>query len=276
MKVWISIDMEGISGIVDREQLMPTGRLYAESRAYMLGDLQAALSAVQQELDVDQIVVNDSHNGMLNIGWPAIPNGVELISGATKQWSMAAGAKGSDVAFFIGYHAMSGARDAVMDHTYSGDIHHVRLNGMEVGETGLNAALLGHWGVPVAVITGDDKLAEEAHAILPEASLAVVKVGLSRRSARLLPLDQAYDLIGKAVHEGLAKARQGIVKPWRIKSPLTLEVGFMTSDMCDRAANCPGSYRIGGREVGFKGANMEEIFRAFYSMMIMGSGRPIY
>ncbi|MCL5115590.1 MAG: M55 family metallopeptidase [Firmicutes bacterium] len=275
MKVWVSIDMEGISGVVDRDQLLPDGRRYERARESMMADLMAVLSALKEEPDVESIVVNDSHDGMLNILAEAMPGGVHLISGGAKLWSMNQGVDAADVAFYVGYHARAGTPAAVMDHTYSGEIFSVTLNGQEVGETGINAAMAGHWNVPVAFVSGDDKLALEAKALLPDVEAVVVKHGVSRRAAEYLPRPEVNQRLKEGVKRALQHYRDGLVKPWKLAEPIHLTVTVMTPEMADRAMYCPGAQRVDGRTVAFDEPNMEEAFRAFYTVMAM-SDRPLY
>lgn len=275
MKVWISIDMEGISGIVDRDQLLPDGSRYALARKSMMGDLSTVLSALKNEPDVETIWVNDSHDGMLNILAEPLPAGVHLISGGTKLWSMNQGADLADVALYVGYHARAGTPAAIMDHTYSGQIHTVTLNGIEVGETGINAALEGHWGVPVALVTGDDKVALEAQALLPDIKTVVVKYGITRRSAELLSRPEVDQRLRDGVHSALQQYRSGALSPWRLVPPIELTVKVMTPEMADLAMRCPGARRIDGRTVGFEEPDMQEAFRAFHTVMAMAN-RPLY
>lgn len=275
VKVWISIDMEGISGIVDRDQLLPNGSRYPRARESMMGDLMAVLSALQDEPDVKTVLINDSHDGMLNILPEALPAGVHLISGGAKQWSMNQGAKGADVAFYVGYHARAGTPAAIMDHTYSGEIVRVVINGVEVGETGINAALAGSWGVPIALVTGDDKVAQEASALLPEIETAIVKYGISRRSAELLSRSEVDSRLKEAVRKALGRFRKGALKPWVVKTPVDIQVTVATPGMADRAMYVPGAVRVDGRTVSFIQPNMEEAFRAFYSVMAL-VGEPLY
>lgn len=275
MKVWISIDMEGISNIVDRDQLMPEGSRYELARESMMADLAAVLSALQQESDVDRVWVNDSHDGMLNILAEPMPESVHLISGGTKLWSMNQGANQADVALYVGYHARAGTPAAIMDHTYAGHIASVMINGVEVGEVGINAALAGYWGVPVALVTGDDKVAGEAEALLPNVATTIVKYGIARRSAELLPRLVVDQRLHDGVHTALNRYRSGLVKPWRISGPITLTVTVMTPEMADLGMRCPGAERMDGRTIAFAEPNMEEAFRAFYTVMALAD-RPLY
>ena len=267
--------MEGISGIVDRSQLLPEGSRYPRARESMMGDLMAVLSALKDEPDVDSVVINDSHDGMLNILPEPLPANVHLISGGAKQWSMNQGVQEADLAFYVGYHARAGTPAAIMDHTYSGEIVQVVINGVEVGETGINAALAGSWNVPVALVTGDDKVAEEASALLPDIETAVVKYGISRRSAELLSRSEVDSRLKEGVKKALARFRQGALKPWVVKTPVDIQVTVATPGMADRAMYVPGAVRVDGRTVSFLEPNMEEAFRAFYSVMAM-SGEPLY
>lgn len=275
MKVWISIDMEGISGIVDRDQLLPDGRRYERARESMMADLAAVLTALETEPDVDKVWVNDSHDGMLNILPELMPAGVHLISGGAKLWSMNQGVDQADVALYVGYHARAGTAGAIMDHTYAGQIAAVTLNGIEVGETGINAALAGSWNVPVALISGDDKVAFEASSLLPHIETVVVKYGISRRAAELLPRSEVDSRLTKGVHSALKRYRAGLMIPWRLQQPVNLTVTLMTPEMADIAMRCPGSQRLDGRTVGFEEPTMEEAFRAFYTVMAM-TDRPLY
>lgn len=267
--------MEGISNIVDRDQLMPDGSRYERARESMMADLAAVLAAAADEPDVDAIWVNDSHDGMLNILAEAMPDGVHLISGGTKLWSMNQGVEMADVALYVGYHARAGTAGAIMDHTYSGQIASVTLNGLEVGETGINAALAGYWGVPAALVTGDDKVAAEARALLPDIETAIVKYGITRRSAELLPRSEVDRRLQSGVQRALERFRSGQLKPWQLHEPVTLTVTVMTPEMADLGMRCPGATRIDGRTVGFEEPNMKEAFRAFYTVMAMAD-RPLY
>lgn len=276
MKVWISLDMEGIANVVDRDQLLPEGRRYDRARESLMADLAAVVGALKRQPDVESIMVNDSHDGMLNILAEEMVDGVRLISGGAKPWSMNQGAETADVAFYVGYHARAGTAGAIMDHTYAGEIAGVRLNGREVGETGINAALIGSWGVPVALVSGDDKAAQEAEELLPRVVTVTVKEGISRRSALLWSRPDVNRRLGQGVEEALDRFRQGECQPWRLTSPIVVEVDLMTPDMADRAMYIPGAERQGARGVRFVEPNMEEAFRAFYTTMVMASGRPLY
>ncbi len=277
MRVWISVDMEGISGIVERRQLLPGQDQYERGRISLMHDLDAVLTELRAAPDLEgDIVVNDSHDGMLNVLWDQRPPGVRLISGGTKALSMNQGVESADLALFIGYHAMAGTAAAVMDHTYSGEIFRVTLNGQEVGETGINAAVAGYYGVPVGLVSGDDKLAREVGALLPSAVSVTVKEAVSRNSALLLSAYEVDQRLRAGVTQALSRARQGSLTPYRVDSPTHWTMTLMTSDMAERAMYCPGIQRLDGRTVGFITDTVLEGFRAFYTVMGLASGRPLY
>lgn len=279
MRIVISVDMEGIGGIVDRVQLMPGERLYQESRAYMVAEMKSVVRAVWAH-GATEVLVNDSHDGMLNLAWSELgdlPRGTKLLSGTGKRLSMGQGFPGSAAAMFVGYHARAGTAPAVMDHTYSGDIHHLALNGQEVGETGLNAYLAGFYGVPVALVTGDQALVAEARALLPEVEAVTTKEALGRRSA-LLPspadlADQLEAAAGRAM-DRLAAGRGPA--PLSLAGPVDLEVGFMTTQAADTACLMPGTRRVDGRTVAATLPSVETAFFAFRALMVLGGGTPLY
>ncbi len=276
MKVWISVDMEGISGIVERSQLLPGQAQYERGRQYLMAELDPIIQTLQSQPDVDEILINDSHDGMVNLLWNQLPDGVRLISGGTKALSMNQGMAGADIGFFVGYHAMAGTAAAVMDHTYSGEIFRVAINGRDVGETGINAVVAGHYGVPVLMVTGDDKLSREAAALLDGVVTVVVKEGVSRNSAILYgPKETARRLV-QGVEQALTLFREKSAQPYRVELPVRWDIGLMTADMADRAMYCPAMERIDGRTVSYLASTVLEGFRAFYTVMALASGRPLY
>jgi D-amino peptidase len=172
MKVYLSVDMEGLAGISHHN---PTGRGdagYPAAVELMTAEANAAIAGCRAAGATD-ILVNDSHGGMYNLDARTLDPAARLLQGQ-KVWSMVAGAgpdAGFEVALFVGYHARAGHPTGTIAHTYSGKPTETRLNGRLVGETGLNASVLGQWGIPVGLVTGDDAKAVQADfaAIVPGA-----------------------------------------------------------------------------------------------------------
>ena len=181
----------------------------------MTADANAAIEGALAG-GADHIVVNDSHAWMANILIEELNPAAELITGSPKPFGMMQGiGPAVDVVFFVGYHAASGTGAAVLEHTWSGRIVEVRLNGQMVGETGLNAALAGAYGVPVVLVAGDRAVTEEARALLGEIETVAVKDGVTRTAAQCLHPQVAQDRIRQAAERALRLD----VPPFLVPSP---------------------------------------------------------
>lgn len=258
-KVYISVDMEGIAGIVDETQTSPTGRDYAVGRRLMTAEANAAIAAAF-EAGASEVIVNDSHWDQTNLLPDEIDPRARLISGAPKPYGMMQGLDDSfAAAIFVGYHARGSTADAVIDHTYSDQLKHVRLNGREVGEYGLNAALAGHYGVPVVFVSGDRALSEQAREFIPGVEAAAVKQGIGRTAAFTLPPEAARRLIADGVKRALA--RRAEIKPVSLSTPITLEVELASSRQADSCMMVPGMKRVSGRVVSYTAPDMAVAYR---------------
>jgi D-amino peptidase len=197
--VFISIDMEGIAGIAHLQQVMRGTDDFAASRELMTDEANAAVAGAFDG-GATSVVVNDSHGDMYNLLAERMDPRAELLIGSPKVLSMMQGfGPEFDVALFIGYHAAVGTQAAVMDHTYSGRLfYEVRVNGEPVTEADLNAAYAGTYGVPVGLVTGDDKICAVAAKRLPGVRTVVVKEAFGRNVARSLHPQAAREAIQKA------------------------------------------------------------------------------
>lgn len=270
MNVYISVDMEGIAGIVHEDQTNPiapgSAGEYARSRVLMTGEANAAIEGAL-EAGAARVVVNDSHWLMRNLLVEQLHPRAELVSGDPKPESMMEGIGGGfDAALFVGYHARAGISHAILDHTYADRIHDVRLNGRPVGEIGLNAALAGSYGVPVVLVSGDAAVAAEATELLgAQVRTVVVKDAVGRHAARSV----APEVARQRIREGTAGALRGRRDrvPFTIPPPITLEIEFALTAHADMAAVCPGAVRTGGRALSYMHQDYREIFRAFRAML---------
>jgi len=164
MNVLISVDMEGISGVVASDHTSSSHKEYERFRKLMTADTNAAIEGALSG-GATQVVINDSHEGMANILIEELNPAASLISGSPKPFGMMQGMGPEiDVVFFVGYHAAAGTGAAVLEHSWTGIVVEVCLNGLVVGETGLNAALAGAYGRPIVLVTGDRAATEEARA----------------------------------------------------------------------------------------------------------------
>ena len=272
MRVYISVDMEGIAGVVHEDQTDPTDtRHAAEYNRFRRLMTNEATAAVQGSVDAGatRVLVNDSHWDMRNILAEELHPAAELLSGGPKRLSMVEGIDGGfDAAMFIGYHAMAGTQDAVIDHTYTSRVYQARINGRPVGELALNAAMAGLHGVPVSLVSGDQSLAAEARALLGDGVEAVVvKHAVGRFAARAVPPAVACERIRAGATAALKRAHQ----PFMFARPVRLEVDFVVSQMADMAELVPGSVRTTGRTVTYSGDDYREVFRAWRAMYNLAS-----
>ena len=267
MRVYISVDMEGVAGVVHEDQTDPTEARhsgeYNRFRRLMTNEANAAIAGAL-DAGATAVVVNDSHWLMRNLLAEELNPKAELMSGGPKRLSMVEGIDGGfDAAMFVGYHAKAGTRNATIDHTYTSRVYEARINGQPVGELALNAAMAGLHGVPVALVSGDQALAAEAKALLGSAlETVVVKEAVGRFAARSL----APSVACQRIRAGAAAALKRKHAPFTFKPPIRLEVDFGVSQMADMAELVPGSSRTGGRTVSYTADDYREVFRAWRAM----------
>jgi D-amino peptidase len=272
MRVYISVDMEGIAGVVHEDQTDPTESRHAGEynrfRRLMTQEANAAIAGAR-DAGAGKVVVNDSHWLMRNLIAEELEPDTELVSGGPKRLSMMEGIdQGFDAGMFIGYHAMAGTRDAVIDHTYTSRVYQARINGSPVGELALNAAMAGLHGVPIALVSGDQAVAQEAKALLGEqVETVIVKQAVGRFAARSL----APAVACERIRAGAATALGRRHPTFTFHAPIRLEVDFVASHMADMAELVPGSTRSSGRTVGFSGDDYREVFRAWRAMYNLAS-----
>jgi len=265
MKVFISIDLEGISGIYCEAQTEPGAAEYQRDVEFMRGDLEAAIEGCVAA-GAQEIVVCDAHDQGGNLSSRGLPAGVTLVSGSPEPLSMMQGIDETfDAALFVGYHAMAGTTGAVIDHTYTGFVFKVRIDdALEVGEVGINAGVAGAFGVPVVFVSGDDKLAAEATELIPGVESAIVKEGVQRTCARLLPPEVAHQRIRAGVERALRRAE----KPRPLDfTGRPLRLTFQATKYCDQAALCPSVRRVDARAVEITGKTYLDVYRSFLACL---------
>ena len=272
MRVYISVDMEGIAGVVHEDQTDPIQARHAgEYNRFcrlMTNEANAAIAGAV-DAGATRVLVNDSHWLMRNLLAEELDPTAELLSGGPKRLSMVEGIEGGfDAAMFIGYHARAGTGQAIIDHTYTSRVYEVRINGQPVGELALNAAMAGVHGVPVALVSGDQSLAAEARVVLGDnLETVVVKEAVGRFAARSLSPAVAC----QRIRSGAASALGRKHSPFTFSAPIRVEVDFIVSQMADMAELVPGSTRIGGRTVGYTATNYREVFQAWRAMYNLAS-----
>ncbi len=268
MKVYISADIEGVSGVVTMDsQIMPTGSDYSRARTLMTAEVNAAIRGALKA-GAKEVVVNDSHGTMDNILIEKLNPAAQLISGRPKPLLMMEGIDETfQAAFFVGYHSRMGS-PGVLSHTISSrSVANVWINGAVVGETAINAGIAGVFGVPVVLVCGDDVLEQEAKQVLPHARTAVVKMAITRQSALCLPPERACSLIENAAEEALSSLAEA--KPWLPDAPVTIDVEFKDSGMAENASGLPYSQLTGPRVVSFKADDYLMAFKGLVAMIAL-------
>jgi D-amino peptidase len=234
----------------------------------MLGEVNAAIEGALKG-GATEVLVNDSHWDMRNLLIEELHSAATLLSGAPKPYSMMAGIdKSFDAAFLTGYHARAGSSFANLDHTYSGPntVQNVWLNGVEVGEYGLNAALAGYFGVPVALFTGDQTACAQAKELLgADLETVAVKQATGRVSAKNLHPTKAHALIRDAAERALKKKRAPFVVP----SPVTLRLALARSSQAERCVLMPGVKLISPRVIELTHADYATLFNAFRGLLVL-------
>lgn len=261
LKVFISIDMEGVAGVIHWEDVSRSGQDYGLFRRLMTLEANAAVEGALAA-GATEIVVRDAHGSARNI----LPDLLHPEAQLIRDWSggplsMMEGIDASfDAVVFIGYHARAGTPDAVLKHTMSGTLFDVILNGTRMPEAGINAAIAGHFGVPVVLIAGDTATCLETRGILGDIETAAVKEGIGT-AARMLHPQKAQDLIREKTEAALR--RLGDFKPFRPKAPYTLEIVFTNENLAAKAAWVPGARRTAERAVAFTSNDFMEVLKFF-------------
>jgi D-amino peptidase len=268
-KIFISVDMEGIWGVVHGEQTSSGSPDYAAARRWMAEDVNAVVQGLLAA-GAAEIVVNDSHGSMRNIVADALNPKASLITGTPKPLSMMQGIDSSfDACIFVGYHARAGSAPAILDHTISGGaIRTIRINGQELPELGINAAIAGYYKVPVIMLSGDTETCAQAKTILgPGLVTAPVKEAMGRTAARLLPAEEARTRLKEAAMEALSKRDK--IEPFRLNPPCAFEVEFHNSGQADLPALLPQVKRLNPRAVTFTTNDYLEGFKLMRAIIAL-------
>ena len=256
-KVFISADMEGISGISASDQLSAAGTEYSRSRKMMADDVNAAIRGARAG-GATTIVVNDSHGSMRNLRLEDLEPGVSLISHSFKRSGMMEGLDGTfDAVIFVGYHAKAGHPGGLFAHTGSGVVRDVRVNGVSMGEGGLNTLVAAWHGVPVALVTGDDVAVKQVAEVATTAVTVAVKRALNPRAVELRPFKDAHADIERGAREGVAAARK--VAPRR-EASYRVEVQFQEIAIPEVAESLPSMQRPAPDTIAFTQDTMPKAY----------------
>ncbi len=272
MKLYISGDMEGVAGVstwqqVDARTPHPEYEIY---RRYYTQEVAVAVEGARSA-GVTEVLINDSHGPMRNFVFEELPEDVRVIFGNRKPFSMVQDVDGTfGGAFFIGYHGAIGDANAVLCHTYTPSvIYEVRLNDVRCSEATLNAALLGHFGVPLLMVSGDRTTVEGVQAQMPWVHGVVVKDSIGNFAANSVSPRRAQAMIREGA--GTAIERASTAKPFVFEPPIVLDLMLGKVEQADLVQMIPGFERTGARAVRFVSNDYPAIFKAFVATFRLGS-----
>lgn len=269
MRIYISADGEGVSGVVSSKEMHQTGSEFGRFRTLMTQDVNAAIAGAF-DAGATQVVVNDSHWSMLNLIYEELDPRAEVIRGFNKELCMVEQIDQFDAAFFVGYHAKVGHSHGLANETMFGpEMYETRMNGVPVGELEINAAIAGYYGVPIIMVSGDDCLAREAKESLGDVETAVVKHSIDRWAARCLSLEKSHQLIKEKAFQSVKRFKD--FKAYQVQGPVELEVEWTSTAECKKASLVPGSYCKSPRIVAYRGENIVEAWRGIFACLLLGS-----
>jgi D-amino peptidase len=269
--VFVSVDMEGCATLVHWDEVRPSDDgAYQRARMLMTSEVNAALAGAF-DAGADRAVVNDSHSLMRNLIADKISSKATVVSGRLKPKFMLEGIDSDFTsAFFIGYHGAIGDGDAVMGHTYSPrTIFECRLNGEPVGEITINAALAGHFGVPVALVSGDKTTLKEAGRNLPWAVEVETKESIGYYAANGLSPSVVCERIRAGAAQAVTRAAE--MRPFALSTPITMEIDTLRTSQADLLELVPGMQRLGERTVAYAANEFPDIYRALMTVIYLGS-----
>ena len=264
LKVFISVDMEGVTGVVNADDARRTGKDYDYFRQTMTREANAAIEGALAA-GATEIIVRDSHGSALNL----LPEMLHRSARLIRDWSdgpmsMMEGIDASyDAAIYVGYHAKAGTPNGVLDHTSSGDVTDISVNGVSMPETGYNALMAGYYDVPVVFVAGDKAVCDQARALLGTVETVAVKEGIGAAAINLHP-----EVAREQIRAGVEKALQNLedYKPYKLRAPYTMVLTLKTEQSVYDGALYPGAKRTGDWELTYVAQDVLELMLAYRGM----------
>jgi D-amino peptidase len=270
MRVLISADAEGVTGVTNTTELLFGKPHWEWMRGMMTDDVNAAIDGAFAG-GATEVVVNDSHWTMTNVRIECLDPRADLIKGFHKHLAMVAGVEDANAVFFLGYHARTGDSDGVANETILGrEIVEIRMNGQPVGESEINAAVCGHFGVPVVFASGDDLYEKELRQTLPDVEFGLTKYALDRWTARCLAPERSHANIRGAAQKAVERAKAGAFSPYKVEGEVELSVTFSSTAEALMASLIPGSVRETPRIVSFRAADAVAAWKGFFAVLLLG------
>lgn len=273
MRVLISADAEGVTGITNTNELLFGRPHYEFMRTMMTDDVNAAIEGAFAG-GATEVVVNDAHWTMTNIQIERLDPRADLIKGFHKHLCMVEGVQGADAVFFLGYHARTGDSDGVGNETILGrEIVEIRMNGKPVGESEINAAVCAEFGAPVIFASGDDLYEKELRETLPNVEYGLTKYAIDRWAARCFPPARSHANIREAAQRAVERfAAEGSSRYalHKLEGEVELSVTFSSTAEALMAALVPGTVRETPRTVTYRAANAVDAWKGFFALLLLG------
>ena len=259
MKIYIMNDIEGVSGIHHKEQVLMNGERYSEGRKLMTREANICADALK-EAGVDTVYYHDCHGKGSNVHWEELSPSIDKVimgSNGNIQNRFAECVKECDGVILLGYHAMAGTAGAILEHTFSSKSwQNLWINGEKSGEARMDAAILGDWDIPVIMVSGDDKLEKEVREFLPDIPVAVVKEGLSCMGGILLSPEKAKEEIRQKTIEAVKNIDKA--KPYKIPAPIEMKLELVERNEVPHTYTKPYVTVHDGRTFSVTGENVVE------------------
>lgn len=260
LKIFISADMEGVVGVVSDAQIGPEGFEYERFRGFMTAEVNACIEAAR-EAGATEILIADAHGNGQNLIIERLPDDVTLVRSWPRPMGMMEGIDASfDGAIFLGYHASTANERGVRAHTFSSaNVTAVRLNGMSMSEASINAAIAGHFGVPVIMVSGDNVAVAETQVIIGDVEGAVVKWARGFHSAQTLMPEAAYRVIRESTRAAIERIEE--FEPYVLEAPLRLELSLKHYRPVELLSYLPNVERVNSHTVRFVAEDILEVSR---------------
>lgn len=261
LRIFVSVDMEGLGGVGTGAMTSTGGKDYATGRELLTAEVNAVAEAILARAPDAEILVNDSHGDHQNALHTRLHPAITYIQGSIKPLGMVQGLDGSfDGVIFLGYHAMAGDADGFLAHTGSGSVKGLWLNDVEVGEGGMNAAFAGSHGVPVILAAGDSAATAELGALL-DTETVTTKTAETPASARLIHPDRVRSMLTEGTNRALDRLDRGGFEPLDLGDPVRVRMRFASTTHVDVLMSIPGMSKVDGFTVAYTAENADQAYR---------------
>ena len=261
MKIYILADMEGVGGVISRNQVFSSQSGYAQARHWLTMDVNAAVEGAIEGGATDVLVL-DGHgaNDSCNFLYDELHEGASYIQGLPFTKYLHGIDSSFDGFLYIGAHAMAGTPGAILEHTMSSmEWVEMRVNGVLTGEIGFASALAGAYDVPFAMMSGDDKACHEAASINPDVECAMVKEGISRHCAKLLPPGRVHTIIKEKAKLAMGKLKS--ISPVKITGPVEIQIRYFRNDIVESVEEREGVRKINPQTVIYSGNDILDAWK---------------